>query len=211
MAKRTTTIHPRLAIPGAEIEIRTAANSAVPGEAACLIEGKQARVIASSSKRILAQVPEEIAGRVGVEAGAGDASTAYISIGEAIASTMHIVANPAIDPTDGAVILTRSGSRGFQLPNTLYRLEPDGYLDELPVEVMNPTGIAFSPTGELFVSNRAAGEVYTIERGEEAIPYVTGLGVATGLAFDKDGTLYVGDRSGTIYKVPELGLAEKFA
>ena len=200
-----------MAIPGAEIEIRTVdfqVDTLSPG---LLIDGQPARVIAASSKRILAEVPADVSGRVPVNINGDDAKTAYISIGSSIAEDMHIVANPAVDPRDGTIVLTRSGSRGFQLPNTLYRLEPDGFLDELPVEVMNPTGIAFSPSGEMFVSNRAAGEVYTIERGEEAIPYVTGLGVATGLAFDNEGTLFVGDRSGTIYRVPELGQAEKFA
>jgi sugar lactone lactonase YvrE len=31
--------------------------------------------------------------------------------------------------------------------------------------------------------------------------YVEGMGVATGLAFDRDENLYVGDRSGTIFKI----------
>jgi sugar lactone lactonase YvrE len=36
--------------------------------------------------------------------------------------------------------------------------------------------------------------------------YAEGMGIATGIAFDRDGNLYVGDRSGTIFKVgPEKG------
>jgi sugar lactone lactonase YvrE len=31
--------------------------------------------------------------------------------------------------------------------------------------------------------------------------YAEGMGVATGIAFDRDGNLYVGDRSGTIFKI----------
>jgi DNA-binding beta-propeller fold protein YncE len=31
--------------------------------------------------------------------------------------------------------------------------------------------------------------------------YAEGMGVATGIAFDTDGNLYVGDRSGTIFKI----------
>jgi sugar lactone lactonase YvrE len=38
--------------------------------------------------------------------------------------------------------------------------------------------------------------------------YAEGMGIATGIAFDGDGNLYVGDRSGTIFKVgPERGAA----
>jgi len=75
----------------------------------------------------------------------------------------------------------------------------------LPVEVMNPTGIAFGPSGKMYVTNRAEGTVYRIERGEEAVVIATGLGVATGIAFNSDGELFVGDRSGTIYRVSESG------
>ena len=31
--------------------------------------------------------------------------------------------------------------------------------------------------------------------------YAEGMGVATGIAFDAEGNLYVGDRSGTIFKI----------
>jgi sugar lactone lactonase YvrE len=31
--------------------------------------------------------------------------------------------------------------------------------------------------------------------------YAEGMGIATGIAFDRDGNLYVGDRSGTIFKI----------
>jgi sugar lactone lactonase YvrE len=76
---------------------------------------------------------------------------------------------------------------------------------------MNPTGIAFSHAGEMFVTNRAEGRVCSIDRGEEAVVYATGLGITTGIAFDTDGVMYVGDRSGTIYRIPEPAMPEIFA
>ena len=132
-------------------------------------------------------------------------------VGKKLADDMHIVANPAIDPKDDSVILTRSGSRGQHLPVTLFRLEKDGFLDELPADVMNPTGIAFNQKGEFFVTNRSDGEVCRIERGEEIIPFSTGLGIATGIAFDREGTMYVGDRSGTVFRISDFGNPEAFA
>ena len=33
--------------------------------------------------------------------------------------------------------------------------------------------------------------------------YVEGMGIGTGLAFDREGNLYVGDRSGTIFKISQ--------
>ena len=52
------------------------------------------------------------------------------------------------------------------------------------------------------------GEAGGVERGEEIVTFSTGLGIATGIAFDGDGTMYVGDRSGTIYKISGLGDAQ---
>jgi sugar lactone lactonase YvrE len=37
------------------------------------------------------------------------------------------------------------------------------------------------------------------------------LGIATGLAFNRDGEMFVGDRSGTIYRVNEIGEARAWA
>jgi sugar lactone lactonase YvrE len=124
---------------------------------------------------------------------------------------LHIVANPAVDPKDDSIILTRSGSRGQMLPVTLFRLDPDGYLQEMLVDIMNPTGVAFDPTGRLFVTNRASGEVCRINHDAEVAPYSSELGVATGIAFDKDGVMYVGDRTGTIFRVSGYGSSEPFA
>ena len=42
-------------------------------------------------------------------------------------------------------------------------------------------------------------------------PFATDLGVACGLAFAPDGTLFVGDRSGTIFRVDRDGQATTFA
>ncbi len=209
---KITRISPANAIPGSEIEIEVEGLS-VAGSLACFANGLRCRVVAASSSRILAIMPEcdDSTVIVQIENG-GDESNAYpITFGKLLTDGMHIVANPAIDPSDDALILTVSGSRGQQLPNTLFRLETDGYLDALPVEIMNPTSIAFSPSGSMYVTNRSDGSVCRIDRGEDAIPFATGLGIATGLAFDSEGVMHVGDRSGTIYRVAEFGRAETFA
>lgn len=124
---------------------------------------------------------------------------------------MHIVANPAIDPSDGSMIVTRSGRRGEQLDTTLFRVGANGEVEALPENIMNPTAVAFSPAGELYVTNRASGEVLVVGREGLSTVFSANLGIATGLAFDKRGTLYVGDRSGRIYRVWEYGDNEVFA
>ena len=62
----------------------------------------------------------------------------------------------------------------------------------------------------MFVTNRAEGEVYAVSRDGLATVFATGLGIATGIAFDGDGRMYVGDRSGTIFRVLDLGETETF-
>jgi sugar lactone lactonase YvrE len=53
--------------------------------------------------------------------------------------------------------------------------------------------------------------VYRVAADGSVESFATDLGVACGLAFAPDGTLYVGDRSGTIFKVDRKGHAETFA
>lgn len=204
---------PRFAIAGGEITIECDGFQIdIDGEHGVYVNGLASRVVAASPRRILAIVPDCSPGEayVHLESGGDESPTADIVIGEMLADDMHIVANPAIDPNDDALIVTRSGSRGQQLANTIYRVEPEGYIDELPEPIMNPTGIAFGPDGNMYVTNRADGEVYVASGGINTV-YASGLGIATGIAFDSEGVLFVGDRSGTIYRVPEFGTVETFA
>ena len=208
-------ISPPHAIPGGEIAIECVGFSVTRDAGhGCTVGGRPSRLVAASSARVLAIVPDDVdrdEADVLLDSG-GDATEPYqLTVGQMLIDDMHIVANPAIDPKDDSLILTRSGSRGQTLPTTLFRLEADGYIDELPAEVTNPTGVAFDREGTLFVTNRSDGWVVKIERGEDATTYAAGLGVATGLAFDADGVMYVGDRSGTIYRIPEPGFTETFA
>lgn len=207
-------IIPNRAIPSGEIEILVEGLQVPIGESVrCLVNGVECRVAAASSRRVVVSLPEvdDSTSIVQIETKEQDSNGFVVTTGKLVAGDMHIVANPAIDPSDDALILTRSGSRGQQLPTTLFRLETDGYLDELPVEMLNPTGTAFGPTGAMYVTNRAEGTISRIVRGEDAVVVASDLGVATGIAFDAGGMMYVGDRSGTIYRVFEDGGKETFA
>ncbi|HMJ08103.1 MAG TPA: hypothetical protein VK468_03805 [Pyrinomonadaceae bacterium] len=214
-AGEIVSISPPYAIPGGEIAVEcTGFSVSRDATHGCLIAGNICRLVAASSSRVLALVPEDV-GRddrdVFLESGGDESGPHPITVGEKLIDDMHIVANPAIDPKDDSLVITRSGSRGQSLPTTLFRLEADGYIDELPASVMNPTGVAFDREGNLFVTNRSDGWVVQIDRGEDATTFAAGLGVATGIAFDSAGTMYVGDRSGTVYRIPEPGLIETFA
>lgn len=213
-AGKIISVDPQYAIPGGEIAIDCEGFCVTSGhDDGVFIGNLRCAITAASSSRILAKVPQDIASehtRIHLKSGAFKSAPVDIVIGRRIAENMHIVANPAIEPETDAIILTRSGSRGQQLPVTLFRLEPDGYLDELPEPILNPTGIAFDREGKMFVTNRAEGVVYEISANGTAAIYATGLGIATGIAFDANNLMYVGDRTGTIRRVNELGDVEIF-
>ncbi len=214
-AGRIVSVNPPYAIPGGEIIINCENFELDTIEGyGCFFDGKQARLIGASSNRILAIVPDDFDTtdvEIYLESGGERSEVFNIVVGKKLADDLHIVANPAIDPKDDSIIVTRSGSRGQQLPVTMFRLERGGALVEMPADILNPTGVAFDKNGELFVTARASGEVYRINRDDESALYASDLGVATGIAFDKSGAMYVGDRSGTIYRVSEYGIGESFA
>ena len=61
--------------------------------------------------------------------------------------------------------------------------------------------IGFDERGTLYISSRYDGFVYQVTPAGAMSVYVEGMGVATGIAFDGQKNLYVGDRSGTIFKI----------
>ncbi|MGD9590000.1 MAG: gluconolaconase [Pyrinomonadaceae bacterium] len=214
-AGKITSVQPGYAIPGGEISIECEGFRPSPdGEHGVYVGGVRCRLTALSPRRILAVIgPSTPPGEapVHIESDGSKSEPVVIQVGALIAEDMHIVANPAVDPSDDAIIVTRSGSRGERLPNTIYRIEADGFIDELPDPILNPTGIAFGPDGNMYVTNRAEGEVYVVSPSGINPVYATGLGISTGIAFDPEGVMFVGDRSGTIFRVPEFGMVEEFA
>lgn len=214
-AGRIISINPPHAIPGGEVVINCEEFQINETDKyGCYFDGKAARIVGASANRVIAIVPDDFDTtdvEVFLENGGDRSEATNIVVGKKLAGDLHIVANPAVDPKDDALILTRSGSRGQQLPVTLFRLEKDGFLDEMSAEILNPTAVAFDKTGQLYVTARADGEVCRIINDLEVVPFASDLGIATGLAFDKDGVMFVGDRSGTVYRVEGFSSAESFA
>jgi sugar lactone lactonase YvrE len=57
----------------------------------------------------------------------------------------------------------------------------------------------------MFVTSRLEGIVYKLNPFKEAVVFARNVGVATGIAFDRRGLMYIGDRTGTIFKVNGIG------
>src|SRR5262249_7199861 len=106
---------------------------------------------------------------------------------------------------------TYSGTRGQQVPVSIFRVRPDGTRETFSSGIVNPTSMAIDQQGRMYVSSRFEGSVYRVTPDGSAEVFATDLGVACGLAFAPDGTLFVGDRTGTIFRVDRGGHATTFA
>jgi hypothetical protein len=208
-APRILKVDPAVAISGGEVAIDCADfDTSDPTLCAVWFGQERAPLVALSPKRALAIVPEARQSSrmaIALESRGVRSADASIIVGRRLAEDLHPVTNPAFDRDDGALFVTRSGSRGEQLPVTLFRIDVNGEITEFSGDIINPTGIAFDSRGQMFVSSRMDGTVYRVTPFKEAVPFARGLGVATGIAFDQDDTMYVGDRTGAIYKVNGIG------
>jgi sugar lactone lactonase YvrE len=212
---RITSVHPQRAIEGGRITV-DGDGFAVDGPALpeVRIGSAAARIVYASSMRLGIIVPP------GLDAGAapitiGDPApskteSVSVEIAAPFATGLHQVDSPVFD-RDGNLYVTYSGTRGQQVPVSIFRVRPNGTRETFSSGIVNPTSMAIDPDGRLYVSSRFEGTVYRVTADGSVETFATDLGVACGLAFGKDGTLFVGDRSGTIFKLDREGHAETFA
>ena len=128
-----------------------------------------------------------------------------------LATGLHQVDNPAID-AEGRVYVTYSGSRGQQAPvSDLSGRRPAARASRSsPASSTRPRWRS-GPTGGS--TCRAASTAPSIACSTTARHEVVAsdLGLACGLAFAPDGTLFVGDRSGTIFHIDAKGRTDTLA
>lgn len=199
---RIDEVTPAAALPLGEIEL-TGMNLGPHafGPPAVLVDGEPAHILMSRPTRLAFRVPEQAsAGIVEVRSPAGAGNTVPIRIAHQLNDGLNPVGNPAVSRS-GMIYATISGPRGKQTPVSIVRVSPDGRGTPFVTGILNATGLAFSPEGDLFVTSRAEGNVYRVDPAGEFTVYAEGMGVATGAAFDALGNLFVGDRSGTIFKI----------
>jgi sugar lactone lactonase YvrE len=172
----------------------------------------RARVVYASKTRIAALVPPGIteSGRVSVRIDGLAEQEGFVEVGVPLATGLHQVDSPIFD-REGNLYVTYSGTRGLQVPVSIFRVRPNGTRETFSSGIVNPTSMALDRQNRIYVSSRFEGTVYRLTDDGQAEPFATDLGVACGLAFAADGTLFVGDRSGTIFKVDTSAKAEAFA
>jgi len=149
-------------------------------------------------------------GRATVRIDGASGETAFIDLAAPFAAGLHQVDNPVFD-RDGNLYVTYSGTRGQQVPVSIFRVRPNGTRETFSSGIVNPTSMAIAPDGQLYVSSRFEGTVCRVADDGSVEAFANDLGVACGLAFATDGTLFVGDRSGTIFRVDRDGKAVTFA
>src|ERR1035437_1116437 len=193
-------VSPPAAIAGGELQIR-GKGFGKSDRPRVTIGDTGATVIIGSDSFVIAKVPEGAsAGDLVVGNGEQASESWACDIGVLIADNLHPVANPAVDAF-GNIYTTFSGSRGQKVPVSVYRIDLNFNLRPFINDLMNPTGIAAGPDDLLYTSSRFDGVVYQVSQTGNMSVFVEGMGVATGICFDPAGNLYVGDRSGTVFKV----------
>jgi sugar lactone lactonase YvrE len=164
----------------------------------------------ASAEKVVAIVPPGCASGVqpvGVAGVEGEPLT--VSIGAEWATGLHQVDNPVFDRS-GNLFVTYSGPRGQEAPVSIFRVTPGGTREPFASGIVNATSMVIGADDHLYVSSRFEGSVYRVGADGVARQIASDLGVACGLAFDAQGRLYVGDRSGTIFRVRD-GRATVFA
>jgi len=205
-----SSVTPPSGVPGGEVVI--SCRGFKPDVSSKVLVGEvEASILSASDNRVIARLPESPRS-LGLALKVGKTLSAVFpfSLAARLATDLHPVANPVISP-DGTVITTISGGRGQQIPQPLIRISKRG--DKIPYncEIMNPTGLAFSKDGQLYISSRHDGTILRYTNFEHLEVVAEDLGIPCGIAFDSKGLLYVGDRRGKIHRIDVNGGKEEFA
>ena len=128
--------------------------------------------------------------------GAGPRCDGILQVGTPVATGLHQVDNPVFDAA-GNLYVTYSGTRGQQVPVSIFRVTPSGTREKLLVQRDQPHEHgSLARRRTLRVEPFRRRSVPACRRWQREV-YAADLGIACGLAFAPDGTLFVGDRSGT--------------
>ncbi len=180
---RVDDVVPAAALPNGEVELTGV--SLGPngfGLPSVFVDNQPARVLMSRPTRLAFRIPAEAStGIIEVRTPSGAANPAAVRVARQLNDGLHPVTSPAVSRS-GMVYATISGARGKPTPVSVVRVSPDGRATPFVSGILNATGLAFNPVGDLFVTSRAEGNVYRVDAAGEFTVYVEGMGVATGAA-----------------------------
>jgi len=206
---RITGVFPLSGVPGGHLLVRC--QNFKPGlESKVLLGDVEAFILSASEDRVLIRLPESpyslgLTLRVG-----GETSPLFpFNLAVLLAAELHPVMNPVIAP-DGSIITTISGARGQDVDTPLVRISRQGDKAPYSCEIMNPTGLAFSPDGQLYISSRHDGTILKYTDFEHIEVVAEDMGIPCGMVFDSKGNLYVGDRTGRIWEIDKAGSKKEF-
>jgi WD40 repeat protein len=207
---RISAVTPLSGVPGGELVIHC--RGFKPGLSSSVLLGEiGAPIMSASEDRIIVRLPESPKSLGLVLKVEKRVSALFpFNLAARLSTDLHPVTNPVIAP-DGSVITTFSGARGQQISQPLVRITKRGDKSPYHCEIMNPTGLAFSPDRQLYISSRNDGTVLRYTDYEHLDVVAEDLGIPCGIAFDSKGLLYVGDRTGKIYRIDPSGSKEEFA
>jgi sugar lactone lactonase YvrE len=175
------------------------------------IGGMPARLAFAAGDRMAVVVPTGLdGGDTPVKCAWLPGATLYARVGRLLATGLHQVDNPVFAP-DGSVFVTYSGSRGQEAAVSIFKVTAAGAREPFVHGLVNPTSMAIGPDGRLYVSSRFEGRIYRVFDDGRYEVMASDLGIACGLAFGSDGALFVGDRSGTVFRIDPGGRTETFA
>jgi hypothetical protein len=203
-------VTPLSGVPGGELVLHC--RGFKPGLASKVLFGEiEAPILSASEDKVIVRLPESPSSLgLAIKVDGAVSAVSPFSLAARLSTDLHPVTNPVIAP-DGSIITTISGARGQQTAQPLVRITKRG--DRVPYhcEIMNPTGLAFSRSGQLYISSRNDGTILRYTDYEHLDVVAEDLGIPCGIVFDTKGLLYVGDRTGKIYRIDPSGHKEEFA
>lgn len=206
---RISHVTPACTIPGGRVTLHGSDFPVGLSRPDVRVGDEPARVVFASASELGVIVSAATIGPQPVRV-AGEDTGATVEVAVPIANGLHQVDSPAVDRFR-TIYLTYSGTRGQQVPVSLFRLPHGGGRESFSSNVTNPTSLAIGPDDALYVSSRFEGAVYKMDPDGNGEVFATDLGIACGLAFGPDATLFVGDRSGTVFEVSAGGRARTMA
>jgi sugar lactone lactonase YvrE len=209
---RIKSIKPGAAIAGGKVVIEGTGFD--PDEVSSLkitFNGLEARPVLVSKTRIVTIVPDQAdKGPVTVSLGNKNSNAFDLILGTKIADNVNPVDSPLFDRA-GNLYITFSGKRGETVPVSVFKIDVQGSMTPFLSNIPNATSLAMDRDENLYISSRFEGTVYKASPKADVTIFAKDLGLPTGIVFDDQGFLYVGDRNGRILKISPAGDVVTFA